>query len=48
MFKLTALAIVATAVTAMPHDFKNTPVSGDFPMPAVPWNFEATSYHYIW
>ena len=51
--KITTFAIVATvSALAMPHDFlpssEDVPVHADFPMPVVPWNFEATSYTYMW
>ena len=49
MFKLAAIAVVATIATAMPSDIKEaTLLHGDFPMPVVPWDFEATSYEYIY
>ena len=47
MYKYFTLAVIATVVSAMPHDFKKTEVKGDNPMPTVPANFEATSYTYI-
>ena len=51
MYKLLSLTIIATVVVAMPHDFPakaDTPVHADFPMPVLPWDFEATAYAYIW
>lgn len=50
--KIAVLAVVATVSLAMPHDFAATeadiPVHADFPMPVVPWDFEATAYTYLW
>ena len=48
MYKVAVLAVVATVALAMPHDFKSLPTTGDFPLPVVPFNFEATSYQYIY
>ena len=52
MFKTFTLAIVATVALAMPHDFAvdpaEIPVHAEFPLPVVPWDFEASSYTYIW
>ena len=44
--KLITFAVVATVAIA--NDFLNEEVQGDFPMPVVPWNFETTSYTYIY
>ena len=50
MYKLISLAVVATVAIAMPTDFQPTtmdvPVHADFPMPVVPWDFEATAFVY--
>ena len=49
--KFTTLAVVATVTLAMPTDFNQTggiPVGGDYPMPTIPDNFEASSYSYLW
>lgn len=47
MYKLATIAIVAT-VAAGQATRADIPVHADFPMPAVPWNFEAQSYSYFY
>ena len=45
--KFATLAIVATVSIAMPQDISEIPVTAEFPMPVIPWDFEAASYSYI-
>ena len=50
--KIVTLSVVATVALSMPTDFlptnEDVPVHADFPVPVVPWNFETTSYTYLY